>query len=84
MAGLGLVISPCCTANLDLSLPFISVVSWEKIKDVEYVKQVIEENRKTSLSMRAEIRAYALSRFSWESITDCYLGFIRICLAKNA
>jgi glycosyltransferase involved in cell wall biosynthesis len=77
MAGLGLVISPCCTANLDLSKPFITVVPWEKIKDVKYVEKVIEENRRTSLAMRADIRAYALSRFSWESITDCYLGFIR-------
>jgi glycosyltransferase involved in cell wall biosynthesis len=83
MAGLGVVISPCCTANLDLTKPFITVVPWEKIRDVEYVEGVIEENRKTSLAMRAEIRAYALERFSWDSITDCYLGFIRNCLTTT-
>jgi glycosyltransferase involved in cell wall biosynthesis len=82
IAGLGLVISPCCTANLDLTKPFITVVPWGKIRDVEYVDKIIEENRRTSLAMRADIRAYALERFSWESITDCYLGFVRICMAE--
>jgi len=76
MAGLGLVISSCCTANLDLSKPFISVVPNRKLRDVEYVKGVIEQNRKVSLAMRDEIRAYALSEFSWNRITDKYLLWI--------
>jgi glycosyltransferase involved in cell wall biosynthesis len=84
VAGLGLVLSPCCTANLDLTKHFITVVPWEKIRDTEYVEKVIEENRKTSLTMRADIRAYALQRFSWDGVVDCYLGFIRICLAENS
>jgi glycosyltransferase involved in cell wall biosynthesis len=77
IAGLGVVVSSCCTANLDLTKPFITVIPWEKIRDIEYVKKVIEENRKISLSMREEIRTYALSQFAWNSIVDCYLGFIR-------
>jgi hypothetical protein len=76
MAGLGLVISSCCTANLDLSKPFISVVPNGKLGDVEYVKGVIEQNRKVSLAMRDEIRAYALREFSWDRITDKYLLWI--------
>lgn len=77
MAGLGLVISSCCTANLDLSKPFIRVIPNGKIGDVEYVKGVIEENRKVSLAMRDEIRTYALSEFSWDRITDKYLLWIQ-------
>lgn len=76
IAGLGLVISPCCSANLDLSKPFITVIPWEKMKDIGYVEKAIEDNRKISLSMRQEIREYALTRFSWDAIIDCYLGFI--------
>ena len=76
MAGLGLVISSCCTANLDLSKPFISVIPTRKLRDIEYVKGVIEENRKISLAMRDEIRAYALSEFSWDRITNKYLALI--------
>lgn len=83
ISGLGLVISPCCTANLDLTKPFITVVPWEKMGDVRYVEQVLEENRKTSLAMRSEIRAYALSRFSWDGVVDCYLGFIRNQLGEK-
>jgi glycosyltransferase involved in cell wall biosynthesis len=77
MAGLGLVISSCCTANLDLSKPFITVVPNGKLGDVEYVRGVIEQNRKVSLAMRDEIRAYALKEFSWDRITDKYLLWIQ-------
>jgi glycosyltransferase involved in cell wall biosynthesis len=77
MAGLGLVVSTCCTANLDLTKPFITVIPEDKLGDIAYVTKTLEENRKTSLAMREEIRAYALSRFSWDGVVDCYLGFIR-------
>ena len=77
MAGLGLVVSSCCTANLDLSKPFISVVPNGKLGDVEYVRGLIEQNRKVSLAMRDEIRAYALKEFSWDRITDKYLFWIK-------
>ena len=83
VAGLGLVISPCCSANLDLSKPFITVIPWEKMKDIGYVEKAIEDNRKISLSMRQEIREYALTRFSWDAIIDCYLGFILLHRSQN-
>jgi glycosyltransferase involved in cell wall biosynthesis len=71
-AGLGLVISEHCTANLDLSKPFISVIKEEKLTDVDYIKSAIEENRQTSLSMRAEIRAYGKKSFGWDNILRRY------------
>jgi glycosyltransferase involved in cell wall biosynthesis len=73
-AGLGLVISEWATANLDLSLPFIDVIPESKINDIEYVSQVISNNRLKSVLMRNQIRDYAIQNFSWEKIvTDCYL-----------
>ena len=76
MAGLGLVISEFSTANLDLSKPYIDVIPESKIKDVDYVKDIISENRKKSISMRNEIREYGLSNFSWEVIIDKFTKII--------
>ena len=74
VSGLGLVLSEYATANLDLSKPFIDVIPENRINDFGYVESVIIENRKKSLSMRAEIRKYALDNFKWEHVVkDIYL-----------
>lgn len=73
-AGLGLVISEWATANLDLSKPFIDVITENKIGDIEYVSNIIKNNREKSISMRKEIRKYVIDNFSWEKIIkDFYL-----------
>lgn len=71
-AGLGLVISEFATANLDTSLPFIDVIPESRIDDIEYVESVIRENREKSISMRRDIRNYAIDNFSWEKIVKDY------------
>ena len=76
MAGLGLVISEYATANLDLSLPFISVIQESKMNDIEYVSRVINSNRNTSVSMRNDIRKYALENVSWEVVVPKYVNTI--------
>jgi glycosyltransferase involved in cell wall biosynthesis len=76
MCGLGLVISECSSANLDTNLPFIDVISNEKINDINYLSQVILSNQKKSLSLREEIRKYGIENFSWESIVKKYLNTI--------
>ena len=68
-AGLGLVISEYSAANLDTTLPFIDVITEDKIEDIEYVSEVLENNRRVSVGMRDEIREYARS-FSWEKIVE--------------
>ena len=84
-AGLGLVISEQSTANLDLSQPFITVISDEKCGDYydeetpgksEYLREKIEENRKISLGMRKEIREYCRANFDWENIIPEYIRII--------
>ena len=75
-AGLGLVISEYATANLDTSLPFIDVVPESKICDLEYVSNILENNRKVSVKMRKEIREYAMN-FDWKRvIQDKYIKSI--------
>jgi glycosyltransferase involved in cell wall biosynthesis len=70
IAGLGVVVSECSAANLDRSLPFITVIPDYRILDRAYISEKIAENRQISISMRPAIREYALSKFSWSSIID--------------
>ena len=79
IAGLGVVVSECASANLDTSLPFITVIPNDKLDDINFVFRKIVQNRLTSIKMREEIREYALSKFSWNKIIDDYL---EICV-KN-
>lgn len=77
VAGLGLVISECATANLDLSMPFITVIPNHMRDNVFYVNDAICRNRRTSIELRDEIREYALTRFSWKSIIKRYLELLK-------
>ena len=71
-AGLGLVISEFATANLDLDKPFITVIPEDKIHDTDYIGELIKENREVSVSMRSEIRQYAVDNFDWPNIIKKY------------
>jgi glycosyltransferase involved in cell wall biosynthesis len=65
ICGLGVVVSSVASANLDLSMPWITVIPDDKLGDVDYVTRAIEENRTTAVTMRAAIREYGLSTFTW-------------------
>ena len=73
IAGLGVVVSECASANLDRSKPFISIIPNDKLTDINYVSAAIASNRKISLSMREDIRKYALETFSWSVIVKRFL-----------
>jgi len=73
IAGLGVVVSECSSANLDLSKPFITVIPNDKLDNLEYVGAKIKENRAISVSKREEIRQYALANFAWSSIIKKYI-----------
>ena len=75
-AGLGLVLSEQSTANLDLSQPFITVIPDNKLEDISYLKDKIQENRTISISMRNEIREYCRTNFDWSSIIKQYKEII--------
>jgi len=76
VAGLGLVISECCSANLDLSKPFITVIPNDKLDDLKYISEKIAENRKYCIANREQIRNYGLQYFAWNSIVAKYLDQI--------
>ena len=75
-AGLGLVLSEQSTANLDVSQPFITVIPDDKINDFDYLREKIEKNRMTSLSMRYKIRQYCYENFDWLKIIKKYKEII--------
>lgn len=77
IAGLGIVVSECAKANLDLSKPFIDVIPNEKLNDIEYVSRIIEKNREVCKKERENIRKYGLEIFSWKNIISEYLNIIQ-------
>jgi glycosyltransferase involved in cell wall biosynthesis len=76
IAGLGLVISRHCTANLDLNKPFITIIQDDKLNDIEYVKEQIYKNIEISKYMRKEIREYGIKMFSWDNIFKKYVEIL--------
>jgi glycosyltransferase involved in cell wall biosynthesis len=77
ICGLGVVISECASANLDLTKDFITVIPNGKLLDLNFVDNEISKNRLISVKKRDEIREYGLKHFSWKSIIDTYNKLIR-------
>ena len=78
IAGLGLVLSEVAVANLDLDKPYITVIPNDKLENIEYVKEQVENNRAISLKERENIRKYGLDKFSWKNIIEEYRTIIEM------
>ena len=73
IAGLGLVVSEQAAANLDRSLPFISVISEADISDRRAVERAIRRNREQCQKVgRDVIRAYGLRAFAMSTWVHRY------------
>ena len=70
-AGLGVVISECGIANLDLDKEFITVIPNDKIDDIKYIESQIKLNRDFSIEHRHDILEYA-RQFDWDNIIEKY------------
>lgn len=81
IAGLGVVVSECASANLDRTLPFITVIPNEKLDDLAYVESEIVKNRNVSVSMRGQIREYGFTHFSWNVVIKRFLMKIPLQIA---
>lgn len=77
ICGLGVVVSECASANLDLSQEFITVIPNNKLTDISYVTDEITKNRKYSIKNREKIRDYGLKLFSWKNIINKYVQLIQ-------
>lgn len=74
MAGLGVVVSECASANLNTSNGFVTIIPNNRLNDIAYVSEMISKNREISVFNRNRIREYALSTFSWDKIIDRFIG----------
>ena len=70
-AGLGVVISQWAAANLDANKNFITVIPENKVMDVDFVEECIQNNRKYSVNHRDEILDYA-KQFEWCRMLENY------------
>lgn len=75
IVGLGVVVSECACANLDLNKPYIDVIPNSKLDDIDYISTIIKQNREVSIKMRDEIREYGLT-FSWKNIIEKYISYL--------
>lgn len=66
-AGLGLVVTKNASDNLDINLPFITVVDENDLNDYDALIRMIEFNRFYSVNHREEIINYS-KNFDWENI----------------
>ena len=83
ISGLGIVISKYASDDLNLSLPFISVIPDEKLDDLDYIESELLANREVSKKMRNEIRRYGIENFSWEKLVKIYIDNVEKILLCN-
>jgi hypothetical protein len=75
MAGLPIVTNKNSMDDLDETLPFIDVVPDEKADDLQYINQIICENR-AKQHYKEDIRKYAFENFSYEKLVISYVDQI--------
>lgn len=76
MAGLGVIINRTSAKNLK-EQDFITIIEDEKMNDINFIREKIEENRLISLNKREEIREYAINNFSWKKLINNYVEKIK-------
>jgi hypothetical protein len=77
IAGLGVVVNKSSAENLDTSKDFITVIDDDRKDDIEYIREVLEENKKIARNKRAEIRAYGIEKFDIAKECEKYLTIIK-------
>ena len=83
MCGLGVVLSTYAAANIDATLPFITVLSDAERRNDARVRDAIEANRSVAVTQRQCIRDYALATFSWDVLVPKYVENIRALIDRG-
>ncbi len=68
ICGLGVVVTEPVARELDTSKDFIDVIPEDKVNDHDYIKEVVNRNKKVSRQIRKEIRRYGIDTFGLENI----------------
>jgi hypothetical protein len=73
ICGLGVVINETSGKNLEKK-DFITFIPDDKIYDLEYIKNKLEDNRKYSLQHRNIIKEYALKKYDIKYVCKKYIN----------
>jgi len=77
ICGLGVVVSESVAYELDEKLEFVSVIKERDIGNIDYIKEVVVNNKKIATKRRGEIREYGVETFGLEAIlVDSYISKI--------
>ena len=76
IAGLGVVINETSGKNLEAN-DFITIIPDNKLNDLSYIQEKIEENKGNALKQREKIREYGEEKFGWNNLIKNYLNIIR-------
>lgn len=75
IAGLGVVLNETSAKNLEKQ-SFITIIPNNKLMDLDFIQQQMEENRNVSIQMRDKIREYGIEHFSWNNLIKDYINII--------
>lgn len=76
ICGLGIVCNKISSENLDI-MPFIDIIPNDLCNNIEHVKNILDINRKKSITMRHDIRNYGIEKFGIETQCNKYIGIIK-------
>lgn len=76
IAGLGIVVNKSSAENLDKTLDFITIIEDNKMDDLDYIKQKINENKQICIGNRSRIREYGISQFDISIEVKKYIEII--------
>lgn len=74
MCGLGVVINATSSKNLSSYCDFITIIEDDKMDDLIYIQNKMDENRQKSILLKNEIRKYAEDNFSWNIFIKKYIN----------
>lgn len=83
VVGLGVVISKHSASELDTDKKFITIIPDDKLDDLDYIQNEINNNRKYSISHRKEIREYGMKTFSLSTLINKYVKNIESILNED-
>lgn len=76
ISGLGVVVNRSSSENLDMSHDFITVLDDNKLDDLQYIREKIQENMAICITKRQLIRKYGVETFDIQAEVRKYLELV--------
>ena len=76
ISGLGVVVNQSSSENLDVSNDFITVLDDNKMDDLQYIREKIQENMAICIAKRQTIRNYGIESFDIQAEVRKYLKLV--------